>query len=63
MFKMLVLQTLYMLSDDQTECQIWDRLSFMRFIGVALEGRVPDAKPIWLFREQLTKAGVGAPPA
>jgi IS5 family transposase len=57
MFKVLVLQTLYTLSDDQTEYQLRDRLSFMRFCGLALEDRVPDAKTIWLFREQLTKAG------
>lgn len=57
MFKLLVLQTLYTLSDDQTEYQIRDRLSFMRFLGLALEDRVPDAKTIWLFREQLTQAG------
>jgi transposase, IS5 family len=57
MFKVLVLQTLYTLSDDQTEYQIRDRLSFMRFLGLALEDRVPDAKTIWLYREQLTKAG------
>ena len=57
MFKILVLQTLYTLSDDQTEYQIRDRLSFMRFLCLALEDRVPDAKTIWLFREQLTRAG------
>jgi IS5 family transposase len=57
MFKVLVLQTLYTLSDDQTEYQLKDRLSFMRFVGLALADRVPDAKTIWLFREQLTKAG------
>ena len=57
MFKVLVLQTPYTLSDDQAEDQIRDRLSFMRFLGVALEDRVPDAKTIWLFREQLTQAG------
>jgi IS5 family transposase len=57
MFKVLVLQTLYTLSDDQTEYQIRDRLSFMRFVGLALEDRVPDAKTLWLFREQLTRAG------
>jgi IS5 family transposase len=57
MFKVLVLQTLYTLSDDQTEYQIRDRLSFMRFLGLALHDPVPDAKTIWLFREQLTKAG------
>jgi transposase, IS5 family len=57
MFKIVVLQTLYTLSDDQTEYQIHDRLSFMRFLGLALEDRVPDAKTIWLLREQLTQAG------
>ena len=55
MFKVLVLQTLYTLSDDQTEYQIRDRLSFMRFLGLALEDRVPDAKTIWRFREQLSR--------
>ena len=56
MFKILILQSLYNLSDDQTEFQIRDRLSFMRFLGLTLGGRVPDAKTIWLFRDQLTKA-------
>ena len=58
MFRILVLQTLYTLSDDQTEYQLRDRLSFMRFVGLALEDAVPDTKTIWLFREQLTRAGV-----
>jgi transposase, IS5 family len=44
MDNILVLQTLHTLSDDQTEYQIRDRLSFMRFCGLALEDRVPDAK-------------------
>lgn len=57
MFRILVLQTLYTLSDDQTEYQIRDRLSFMRFVGLALHDPVPDAKTIWLYREQLAKAG------
>jgi IS5 family transposase len=57
MFKALVLQSLYNLSDDQTEYQIRDRLSFRRFLGLAVDGRVPDAKTIWLFRETLTQAG------
>jgi hypothetical protein len=57
MFKVLVLQTLYTLSDDQTEYQLRDRLSFMRFVGLALHDPVPDAKTIGLFREQLTRAG------
>lgn len=57
MFKVLVLQTLYTLSDDQTEYQLRDRLSFMRFVGLGLHEPVPDAKTIWLFREHLVGAG------
>ena len=57
MFKVLVLQTLYTLSDDATEYQLKDRLSFMRFCGLSLHDPVPDAKTIWLNREQLTRAG------
>ena len=56
MFKILVLQSLYNLSDEATEYQIRDRLSFMRFLGLSLEDSVPDAKTIWLYREQLTEA-------
>ncbi len=56
MFKVLVLQALYGLADEQTEFQIRDRLSFMRFLGLDLHGRVPDARTIWLFREILTRA-------
>lgn len=57
MVKILVLQTLYTLSDEQTEYQIRDRLSFMRFVGLALHEPVPDATTLWLVREQLVRAG------
>jgi len=57
MFKILVLQALYGLSDGQAEYQIRDRLSFMRFLGRGLGERVPDEKTIWLFRELLVRAG------
>ena len=53
MFKMLVLQSLYNLSDHQLEYQVRDRLSFMRFLGLDLFDRVPDEKSVWLFREKL----------
>jgi len=56
MFRIMVLQALYNLSDDQAEFQIQDRLSFMRFLGLGLGDRVPDSKTIWLFREHLTQA-------
>ena len=29
----------------------------MRFLGLGLSDRVPDARTIWLFREKLTSAG------
>ncbi len=58
MFNILLLQSLYNLSDDQTEYQIRDRLSFMRFLGLDLDHRIPAAKTIWLFRETLTQAQV-----
>ncbi len=46
------------LSDDQTEYQINDQMSFMRFLGLSLGDKVPDAKTIWLFRDTLTQANV-----
>ena len=58
MFKILVLQRLFNLSDDQTEYQITDRMSFQRFIGLSLGERVPDAKTIWLFRDTLAQNGI-----
>lgn len=58
MFKILILQSLYNLGDDSIEYQIRDRISFMRFLGLSLGDRVPDAKTIWLYRENLGKAGL-----
>jgi IS5 family transposase len=58
MFKILILQRLYNISDDQTEYQVKDRLSFQRFLGLALYDTVPDAKTVWHFREELTKADI-----
>jgi IS5 family transposase len=55
-FKMVVLQALYNLSDEQVETQVRDRLSFMRFLGLDLNDPVPDATTIWLFREALVEA-------
>ncbi len=58
MFKILILQRYYNLADDKMEFAILDRLSFMRFLGLTMSDRVPDAKTIWNFREQLTRNGV-----
>ena len=58
MLKTLVLQSLYNLSDDQVEFQIRDRYSFCRFLGLTPEGVVPDAKTVWVFREDLKRHGL-----
>jgi transposase, IS5 family len=57
MFKILVIQAQNSLSDERAAFLINDRLSFMRFLGLSLGDRVPDATTIWLFRERLVKAG------
>lgn len=55
MFKLLVLQQLYNISDEELEYQVSDRLSFMQFIGLGLADEVPDATTIWLFRKHLSE--------
>src|SRR6476469_4526207 len=58
MFRMLVLQSLYNLSDDQIDYQVRDRLSFTRFVRLGIEDSIPDGTTLWLFRETLAKAGL-----
>lgn len=58
--KILVLQRLYQLSDEATQYQILDRLSFQRFLGLNLADPVPDQNTVREFREALQKAGAFA---
>ena len=58
MFRMLVLQALYNLSDEQIEYQVWDRATFTRFVGLGSEDGIPDGTTLWLFREKLARAGL-----
>ena len=53
LFKILILQRIYNLSDEATEYQIIDRLSFKNFLGLASGDKVPDQNTIWSFREKL----------
>lgn len=53
LFKILILQNLYSLSDNQMEHQITCRFSFKRFFGLKSSDDVPDSKTIWKFRETL----------
>jgi len=57
MFKALLVQRFYGLSDEQTEYQINDRLSFQQFIGWTLADKIPDANTLWDFREALIQTG------
>jgi transposase, IS5 family len=58
LFKALLIQSLYNLSDDQLEYQITDRASFKRFLGLKKSDKVPDSKTFWHFREQLIEKDV-----
>lgn len=55
MFKILILQRYYNLSDEQIEYQINDRLSFMRFLDLTIADDIPDSRTVWKFKEQLTE--------
>jgi len=55
MFKILILQRYYNLSDDNMEFHLLDRMSFKRFLDIDLAHHIPDSKTIWHFREQLSK--------
>lgn len=58
MFKLLLLQSLYGLSDAETEEALGDRLSFRRFVGLALTDDVPDHTTICRFRNLLIERGL-----
>lgn len=57
MFKILILQKYYDLSDQATQEQIADRLSFMNFLNLSIGQPIPDANTIWDFRNALEKQG------
>lgn len=59
MFKVLIIKRLFNLSYDQTEYQINDRISFMRFLGLEISDIVPDAKTIWVYEDALSKSEAG----
>ncbi len=53
LFKIVLLQEYYGLSDQGIEYQINDRLSFMRFLDLTFDDKVPDQNTIWNFKESL----------
>jgi IS5 family transposase len=58
LFKMLVLQQLFNLSDQELEFQVNDRRSFEEFVGLGVMNSIPDATTVAFFRDRLLKAGV-----
>lgn len=58
MFKGLLLQSLYGLSDAELEEAIVDRLSFRRFVGLGLQDEVPDHTTFCRFRNRLIEEGL-----
>jgi IS5 family transposase len=57
MVRVLLLQQLFNLSDEQMEFQLLDRLSFQRFVGLRASSQIPDRTTIWTFKERLIQAG------
>jgi IS5 family transposase len=55
LFKMSLLQTWYGLSDYEVEDQVNDRISFSRFVGIAMDETVPDHSVVSRFRTELTQ--------
>lgn len=58
MFRALLLQSLYGLSDPELEEALYDRLSFRRFVGLGLEDGVPDHSTLCRFRLKLIDEGL-----
>jgi len=55
LFKALLLQSLYGLSDRELEEALCDRLSFQRFVGLSLGDAVPDHSVLNRFRNRLVE--------
>ena len=58
LFKLLILQQLFNLSDEELKFEVNDRRSFDEFIGLGVMNNSPDATTIAFFRERLRKAEV-----
>jgi len=60
MVRILVLKHLYKLSDEQTEYQLLDRMSYRRFCLLQGSATIPDRNTIWLYQQRLGIDGVTA---
>ena len=56
-FKALLLQSWYKLSDPQLEQQLARDLLFRRFVGISLDTPIPDHTSLWRFRQKISEGG------
>lgn len=59
MVRLVFIQSLYNLSDEDCEYQVLDRMSFQHFCRLAGELHIPDARTLWRFKQHLTQRGLG----
>ena len=59
MLKVLFLQRLYNISDNQVEYQIKERMSFREFPDIQSVDDVPDEKTVWKYKNIMANAGIG----
>ena len=57
LFKMLVLQQLFNLSDEDLEFQVNDRRSFEEFVGLGVMNSIPDATTVAFFERGFERQG------
>jgi IS5 family transposase len=58
MFKILLLQKWYNLSDPSMEESLLYDIRFIRFVGLSIDSEVPDHSTIWRFRQRLREKGL-----
>lgn len=56
MLRIIILRELNEFSDDRMEEELREHRDYREFVGIADNGRIPDAKTIWLFRHKLAES-------
>lgn len=59
MVRLLFIQSLYNLSDEDCEYQVLDRMSFQHFCRLDGALHIPDARTLWSFKQRLVQGGLG----
>ncbi len=57
--RLLFIQSLYNLSDEDCEYQVLDRMSFQHFCRLDGALHIPDARTLWRFKQRLAQGGLG----